>query len=128
MAPIAIVFGVLLTLLGGGLFAVSESRSVTALIPSFFGIALIVLGVVARNEKARMHAMHVAALLGLIGFAFPAYRVIAALLGTNPINPVAIGGQIAMSALCGVFLALCAKSFIDARIEHKRKQAESPPQ
>jgi hypothetical protein len=125
MAPIAILFGVLLTLLGGGLYFYSGMVSITALIPAFFGIPLIVAGIVARNEKARMHAMHGAALLGLIGFAVPAYRVIRALINGAEMN-LAIGGQIAMSVLCALFVALCVKSFIDARILRKQQQAQPP--
>jgi hypothetical protein len=123
MAGIAILFGVLLSLLGGGLYFFSETRSPTALIPSFFGIALIVAGIVASNEKLRMHAMHFAALLGLVGFAFPAYRVITGLIEGKEFG-LAMGGQAAMSALCAVFLALCVKSFIDVRVARKRREAE----
>ena len=77
MAPIAILFGVLLGLLGPVLFFLSdpEKQSPTAFIPSGFGVALIVLGVIALNEKYRMHAMHGAALIGLIGFVVPIARV-----------------------------------------------------
>lgn len=126
MAVIAIVFGVLLGALGVGLYAAAEVKSITALIPSFFGIALLLLGQIARSggEKARMHTMHIAALLGLVGLVFPAYRAIAALARGAEMN-LAIGGQLAMAALCGVFLALCVKSFIDARIARKRREQES---
>jgi hypothetical protein len=128
VAPIAILFGVLLTALGGGLYAASESKSITALIPSFFGLALIVLGIIARlgGEGARKHTMHVAALLGLVGLVFPAYRVIRALAGGAEVN-LAIGGQIAMAVLCGVFLVLCVKSFIDARRARKARETQPTP-
>jgi hypothetical protein len=44
-------------------------------------------------------------------------------------DPVKHGGQIAMAALCLIFVGLCVKSFIDARIARKQKEAESrPPQ
>ena len=118
----------MLVVLGGGLFGLSEpeKRSFTAFIPSAFGIALVVCGAVARNEKARKHAMHFAALVGLIGFAFPLGRVIMKVVRADPEKPfsaLADGGQLAMSALCGIFLALCVKSFIDVR--KARKQAEA---
>lgn len=118
-----------MTLLGGGLYAfpAEEKTSVTALIPAFFGVPLLVLGLVARNasDHVRMHVMHAAALLGLIGFAFPAVRVVMALIGgaglTRPIL-----AQIAMAALCGVFLALCIRSFVAARIERRKREALGP--
>lgn len=127
MGLIAIIFGVLLSALGVGLYAAAENKSVTALIPAFFGIALVLLGQIARagGDKARMHTMHVAALIGLVGLAFPAYRAIAALARGAEVN-LAIGGQLAMAALCGLFLALCVKSFIDARIARKRREQEKP--
>ena len=123
MAPIAIVFGVLLTVLGGGLYVYSEMASITALIPAFFGLPLIVLGVIARNENARKHAMHGAALIGLVGFAMPAYMVIAGLV-RGDVFGLAKGEQAAMSVLCLVFLVLCVKSFIDVRKARKQKEGE----
>ncbi len=126
MAPVAILFGVALSALGGILFFLAgfDWAKFTSLIPAFFGIALIILGILASNEKLRMHVMHVAALLGLIGFAFPAVMVIRASTRDNfDITSNSAWGQIAMSALCFVFLALCVKSFIDARIARKAKEA-----
>ena len=129
MAPIAIVFGVLLSALGGVLFAISETKSPTALIPAFFGVPLIIIGFIARNasDRMRMHVMHAAATIGLIGFAFPLGRIIMALIQGKELNPLALTGQLGMSALCGVFLALCVRSFIQARIERKKREALAEP-
>lgn len=130
MAPIAMFFGCALTALGIVLYAIADPdhRSLTALIPCAFGVVLIVLGVVAGrgSEKTRMHTMHTAALIGLIGLVFPAYRAIAALARGTEVN-LAIGGQLAMAALCGLFLALCIKSFIDARRARKQRTVTSEP-
>jgi hypothetical protein len=127
LARIAIIFGVLLTLLGIGLYTTSapEHKSLTALIPSGFGLALVLLGQIARgaSERGRMHTMHAAAVIGLIGFVIPAYRAVSALVGGAEIGR-AIAGSIAMAVLCGAFLALCIKSFIDARIARKRSAVE----
>jgi hypothetical protein len=125
MALLAIGFGVLLTLLGGGFYFYTGMEHMTSLIPAFFGLALIMLGVIARNDKFRMHAMHVAALVGLVGFAMPAYMVIAVLVRQQEFERVKHGEQAAMAVICGVFLALCVKSFIDTRVERKRKEAET---
>jgi hypothetical protein len=127
MAPIAILFGVLLTLLGGGMYVYTEMVSVTALIPAFFGLPLIVLGVIALNEKARKHAMHLAAMLGLIGFAIPAYMVIAGLIRGQEFN-LAKQEQAAMAVLCLIFVAWCVKSFIDVRMARKQREAQAPLQ
>jgi hypothetical protein len=129
LARIAMIFGVLLAVLGIGLYAMADPelkpwRALTALIPTAFGAVLIVIGQVAQSEsaKVRMHAMHAAALVGLIGLAIPAYRAIAALAGGAELN-LAIGGQLAMAGLCAVFVALCVKSFIDVRRARKASQA-----
>ncbi|MBX9681273.1 MAG: hypothetical protein K2X38_21155 [Gemmataceae bacterium] len=123
MSMLAIVFGLALTVLGGGLYGMSpEPRSPTALIPSAFGIALILCGVIARNEKVRMHAMHFAALIGLVGAVYPAYRAFSAMAGGRSVD-LAVGGQLAMAGLCAVFVVLCVKSFIDARRVRKAREA-----
>ena len=121
MTFIAMVFGILLSVLGVVLFAIAEPghHSVTALIPTFFGVALIILGIVARQEKARMHAMHGAALLGLIGLIFPAVRAIVGLVGGTGFT-LAVTGEILMALICGVFLYLCIQSFIAARRARKQ--------
>src|SRR2546423_1723336 len=112
MSNLAILFGVLLGILGGVLFGLSESHSPTALIPAGFGVGLILCGIVARNDKARMHAMHVAALIGLVGLVVPLVRVVPALASGSEFEPLKHGGQLAMAGLCGIFLAMCVKSFI----------------
>jgi len=125
MAPIAILFGIVLAALGPVLYLLSdpEKQSPTACIPSAFGVVLILCGLIARNERHRMHAMHVAALLGLIGFAMPAYMVTKVLVSGQEFEPVKHGGQSAMAGLCLVFLVLCVKSFIDTRIARKKREA-----
>ena len=142
MAPLAILFGALMMILGVGLYATSVTRAIywhneemakvmvrvlTALIPAGFGLVLIVLGLIARNgsDKTRKHTMHVAALLGLLGVALPLWRIIKALTGDAAIDPLPIGGNVAMVILSGVFLGLCVKSFIDARVARKQKEAEA---
>ncbi len=125
MPGIAMIFGVLLSILGGVLFGLSdpEHRSVTALIPTFFGVPLILLGVVARQEKLRMHAMHGAALLALIGLFVPAYRALRGLVNGTGFT-LAISGQIIMALLCAAFLFLCIQSFIAARRARQVRQGE----
>ena len=63
----AIAIGTLLVIQGIGFYIRTESRSVTALIPAFVGLAILLMGLLAFKESARMHAMHVAAALGVLG-------------------------------------------------------------
>jgi hypothetical protein len=120
MAPVAMSFGFLLTILGIVLFSLAGTKSLTALIPSYLGIALAILGLLARSEKLRMHAMHVAALLGLVGLLG---GVVMGIVGLVHERPATVwGGSLAMAALCPAFLVLCVRSFIAAR--RARKQSE----
>lgn len=113
MASTTILFGSLLVALGAGSYVLSDFASVTALIPAFFGVLLIVLGLVARNEQYRKHAMHGAAGVGLLGLLGTAPRALPALLAGRA--DMAVVAQTIMALLMGIFVALCVKSFIDAR-------------
>ena len=113
MASTTIVFGALLIVLGFGGYVASGSDSVTALIPAFFGIVLLVLGVLARAEHMRKHAMHAAAAVGLVGFIGALMSLLRAPMETR--SALANVSQMAMAALTAVFVMLCVKSFRDAR-------------
>jgi hypothetical protein len=121
VAPIAIGLGVVLIVLGVGGYFYIDRTSVTALIPAFFGAVFVVLGVLAVNDRFRKHAMHLAAMLGLIGLVVPAIRgfpkLIALLSGEDMQRSAAAAAVInsAMAVLCGVFVVLCIRSFIAAR-------------
>lgn len=123
MAKLTIVYGVVFILMGlYGYFGIS-SESITALIPAFFGIPLLVLGWLGLNEKYLKHAMHGAAVLTLLGFAGTVGGLIKffkMLGGLQPERPAAVTVQAIMAVMCLVFLILAVKSFIDAR----RKRTE----
>lgn len=119
MAFTTIVFGVLLILLGVGGYFSSGRVSPTALIPVIPGLVFILLGYIASKPRFRKHAMHVAALLALIGFIAMIPGGIVALIrwlsGTTPAHPAAVVSRTIMAALMLVFLVMCIKSFVDAR-------------
>jgi uncharacterized membrane protein HdeD (DUF308 family) len=122
VANITIVFGVLLIVQGLGFFF--HSNAPTALIPAYFGAALLILGVVAHKESLRKHAMHLASLLGLIGFLLPAGRLISKLIADGEIkDPEAAAALTIMAALCGIFEALCIRTFIAARRARAAREA-----
>lgn len=118
MAKISIVFGLLLIVLGVGTYlaAPEAQRSPTALIPSLAGILLTVLGAAALKPAIRKHAMHGAAMVGLLGFLASAGKFfsIVAKTGALPdtLKTIGMGG---MMVLCLLFVVLCVKSFVDAR-------------
>lgn len=118
MAKLTIVYGVIFIAMGlYGYFGIS-SESITALIPTFFGIPILIFGWLALNEKYLKHAMHGAAVLVLIGFAGTVSGLIKFLKmlgGAETARPAAVTVQAIMAVLCLVFLILAIISFIDAR-------------
>jgi len=118
MANVTIGFGLALAALGVAGYLGTDRTSLTALIPLVFGLLLVVCGALARREALRKHAMHAAAVIGLIGFLGP-LRVLPqmlALLGGGAVaHRAAVLDQLAMLVVCGVFLALCIRSFVAAR-------------
>ncbi len=123
MPILAIIFGVLLDFLGTVTWSMSENRSITALIPSFFGTAILVCGILAKlKPDLRKHLMHVAAAVALLGTAGGlgmGLPKLGALIQGTAERPMAAGAQLGMGVLCLIFLALCVKSFIAARRARK---------
>jgi uncharacterized membrane protein len=124
VAPIAIGFGIFLIALGVGGYYATDQVSWTALIPAFFGLPLVILGLLARKDSLRKHAMHAAAVVGLLGFLGAAGRLIPALLSGKEISEAGPLVQAIMALACAVFVGLCVKSFVDAR--RRRAQGAEP--
>ncbi len=118
MTKITIGFGLVLIALGLGSYFGTGQASVTALIPAFFGLPLLLLGLVALKERMRKRAMHVAALIGLLGFAGTVsglMKLPVLLTGGELARPAAVGVQAGMAIVCFVFVLLGVWSFIKAR-------------
>lgn len=127
MSGQAIFFGLLLAILSGVAVALSEKFSPTALIPAVEGALLIVMGIVARNPKARMHAMHGAATVGLIGALLSAGVLIPLIRKSVAGEEVALSKWVSvggMTVLSILFVVMCVNSFIAAR--RARQAAETP--
>jgi hypothetical protein len=122
MARIAIVCGLLLIGVGVGGWIATDRASWTALIPAKFGVVLILLGLLALKENLRKHAMHAAALIGLIGFVVPLIRVAPDLGKLFSAPEPKLLANVATSLICLVFVLLCVKSFIDARRARARRE------
>lgn len=118
MASTALTFGIALVLLGLIGYVATGADSPTALIPAAFGLVLAVLGFWARNPAKRKTAMHLAAGVGLLGFLGAVrglVRLPALLSGEEVSRPAAVVSQSMMAGLCLIFVALCVRSFINAR-------------
>jgi hypothetical protein len=114
MPRIIFTFAVIFVLLGIGAYLLTEAQSWTALIPAIFGLLLAIAGGI--SLKSLKHGGHIAALVGLLGFLGTASRLLSALRSGEPIELLsAVGVQAVFAVLCLGFVALCVKSFIDAR-------------
>ena len=117
MPSISIACGTLLILIGvlGYVNGVLTGHaSITALIPAFFGIAILVLGFAARmRENLRKHLMHAAVVIALLGFILTAGRLVSK-LGELTYS-AAVVSQVSMALVCLLFVILAVRSFIDAR-------------
>jgi membrane associated rhomboid family serine protease len=123
MASTTMLIGVLMIVLGVVGYVGTGMASLTALIPAVFGVLFAVLGAIARRDTARKHAMHAVAVLSLLGFLATVRSFAAlpdALSGVpTPRGPGAVYSQAAFAVLAGILLALCVKSFIEARRARK---------
>lgn len=118
MAKFSIILGIILIALGLISYFGISSESITALIPTFLGIPILLLGYLALNEKYLKHAMHGALVLVILGFGGTVGGLIKffRMLGGEVFErPSAIIVQAIMAVLCLVFLIFAIKSFIDAR-------------
>ena len=115
MPKVGVFTGLVLVALGVGAYLGSGRESVTALIPAFFGIPLVLTSALSFNEKLLKMGMHIAATIGLLGFIAPLGRLISvAIKGKFEMN-MATSCMIGMSIVCLLFVLLCVKSFIDVR-------------
>lgn len=133
MAVPALITSLLLIVVGvvgyiNGTPGADGKVSPTALIPAFFGAIIGICGVLAFNPKFRKHAMHLAAMVGLlgaIGGIMPLVRQYNKTGSFDPTKPSAVAGEL-MILICLVFVGLCVKSFIDARKARQAGITSSP--
>ena len=121
MAKVSIIFGVLLIILGLVGFFGTGAAHYTALIPTWFGLALVIGGFlsISPSEARRKIFAHVNVTIGLLGFLGAAGSALheygsARSQGINP-NPIALGAQLTMAVLLLIYVNLCVRSFIQAR-------------
>lgn len=118
MASFTIRIGAILTVLGVAGYVWTGATSLTALIPSAIGVALVVLGLVAhRQPDLRKHVMHVAVLVAVIGLAGSISGLLAlpgALAAGEGVRP-AMMLRASMALLLLVYVVLAVRSFVAAR-------------
>ncbi len=118
MPAFSIISGIILIIMGlFGYFGLG-SQSVTALIPAFFGLPVVILGVVGLKEQFLKTTMHIASILMLLGFLGTVTGLIkffSMISGNQVERPEAVIVQAIMAVICLIFLIFAIKSFIDAR-------------
>lgn len=121
MAKVTVVFGVLLIVLGLVGFFGTGSIHYTALIPTWFGLALTIGGFLAisPSETRRKIFMHVNVTVGLVGMIGAFGSALhnyghSRSLGIDP-DYKAMASQLTMGVLLLIYVNLCVRSFIQAR-------------
>jgi len=121
MAKVTIIFGVLLIIVGVVGFFGTGGIHHTALIPAWFGLALVLGGFLAISpsegrRKLFMHINVTVGLFGLIGALASALHGYghARSLGMDP-DYKALAAQVSMAVLMLIYVNLCVRSFIQAR-------------
>lgn len=121
MAKVTVIFGILLVILGLVGFYGTGAIHPTALIPTWFGLALCVGGFLAisPSESRRKIFMHInvtIGALGCIGGFVEALRGYGAArsAGLDP-DMKAFAAKLAMAILLLIYVNLCVRSFINAR-------------
>ena len=109
---ITIVVSILLILIGVGFYFGTGRSSVTAMIPAFFGVPLLLCGLLARGIKGTIIAMHVAVLIAALGTLGAGSRL--AMKFSEAATSVIVA-QSLMLLLCGYLTVTYVRSFIKAR-------------
>lgn len=126
MPAITFFVALLLLAVGVGGYVASGAHAPTALIPAVLGVLLGVCAALARRQKTRMHAMHGAvllALLGLLGSLRGVFQLPAYLAGEPVVRPLAVVAQSITAVLCLAYVVVAVRSFIQARRSRLASQA-----
>lgn len=109
-----IMLGALLIILGLASFYSTGMASITALIPTFFGIFFVIFGLLARSEKLHDKLIRAGmglAVLGVLGTTSGFLKLISLIGGAEIARPVAVYGQSVMFLLCAAYTASGVRYF-----------------
>jgi len=112
-----LALGAALIVLGLGSYVLTGGVSLTALIPAAFGLLFVVAGALARDDRKRMHAMHAAVVIALLGFlgSFRGLLGLGKVFDGTAVRPAAIVAQTIMALLTLGYVVVAVRSFIQAR-------------
>ena len=110
---IAMIYGIFLIVWGIGVTILSDSQSITSLIPAIFGLPIIILSFFAKKFPDRKKLlMHIVVLIGLIIFLGGLDLIRGLIQGNIFVNLWASSSKFMMIISGLVFTILCIKSFI----------------
>ena len=117
---VAIYTGIILVAMGALFYLFPEDeQSVTALIPSFIGLGLLIPGYLAyTNENMKIHAMHAAVLVSLIGTLGGAMGLPDMIAGDFNRPTIA---RLLLLIFCGEYMIFSIMSFRAARIKREQE-------
>ena len=117
---VAIYTGIILVAMGALFYLFPEDeQSVTALIPSFIGLGLLIPGYLAyTNENMKMHAMHAAVLVSLMGTLGGAMGLPDMIAGDFNRPTIA---RLLLLIFCGEYMIFSIMSFRAARIKREQE-------
>lgn len=117
MITLTFTIGGILSALGIVAYLATGAASVTALIPTFVGVLLLICAALARKPALHRHSIHgalVIALLGAVGSLMNVAKLGALFSGTAE-RPSAIVVSTIMFVLLVFYVAMGVRSFIAAR-------------
>ncbi len=127
MPFITILFALDLIITGIVGFVVTGKVQPTALIPSYIGTLLLVLGVLAFNPKLRKHVMHGAAMVAIIGFLATISggltdlpKFLSGNMNDLPKPDAASISKLITNLLMLHFVVICVISFIEVRMARNK--------
>ena len=113
MENITIIYGIFLVVWGAVVTIFSDSQSITSLIPTIFGLAIIILSFFAKKIPNRKKLfMHIVVLIGFIIFLGGLDLIRGLIQGNIFVNLWASLSKFMMMISGLLFIILCIKSFI----------------
>ena len=124
-----IAFGLILLVAGLGTYAAADDPAFVALLPAFLGLVALACGVAAVIKKdLRMHLMHLAVLLALVGVVVPLWLFVQFLIDLGGDDGLRLLRIFMTAAVSGLYLYAAVQSFLAARRKRKNEQAPGTPE
>ena len=121
MPRLTIIIGSFLILEGLFFYFITGMTSFTALIPSFFGLPLVLVGYMAQIQPEKNHFwMHIAVSFGLLTFLGGGMAIKGVLDSDFSTSTLA---QLIMLLVGGIFTYSCVQSFIHTRKSRNSQDA-----